>query len=140
MPQYFKISQRRLLFFFQDVRTRFRRMLSIDSDHPKKVVSMPPDSVVTIRRIRWSACIGILGHHDPEHATYRQQLDMVRSYLATFRNLQTIGRAGMHRYNNMDHSMLTGILAAKNVLGETHDLWDVNADQTYHESHPPAID
>ena len=40
MPQYFKISQRRLLFFFQDVRTRFRRMLSIDADHPKKVVSM----------------------------------------------------------------------------------------------------
>jgi len=68
MPQYFKISQRRLLFFFQDVRTRFRRMLSIDSDHPKKVVSMSPDWVVTIRRIRWSACFGIPGHLDPEHA------------------------------------------------------------------------
>jgi hypothetical protein len=68
MPQYFKISQRRLLFFFQDARTRFRCMLSIDSDHSKKVVSMPSDCVVTVRRIRWSACIGIPGHHDPEHA------------------------------------------------------------------------
>ena len=69
--------------------------------------------------------------------TYRQHLDVVRSYLATLRNLQTVGRAGMHRYNNMDHSMLTGSLAARNILGEAHDLWAVNADQTYHESHIP---
>ena len=68
MPQYFKISQRRLLFFWGDVPIRFRSMLSIDSDHPKKVVSMPSDWLVTIRRIRWSACFGIPGHHDPEHA------------------------------------------------------------------------
>ena len=41
---------------------------------------------------------------------------------AVFENLQTIGRNGMHRYNNQDHSMLTGLLAAKNILGEKrHD-------------------
>jgi hypothetical protein len=39
----------------------------------------------------------------------------------------------MHRYNNQDHSMLTGMLAARNVLGETHDLWDVNVERSYHE-------
>jgi len=53
--------------------------------------------------------------------------------LGEFENLQTIGRAGMHRYNNMDHSMLTGILAAENVLGARHDLWEVNEEEEYLE-------
>ena len=39
----------------------------------------------------------------------------------------------MHRYNNQDHSMLTGLLAAKNILGEQHDLWGVNVERSYHE-------
>jgi hypothetical protein len=40
----------------------------------------------------------------------------------------------MHRYNNQDHSMLTGVLAARNILGQGHfDLWKVNADTEYHE-------
>ncbi|MBD0336291.1 MAG: FAD-dependent oxidoreductase, partial [Cyanobacteria bacterium Co-bin13] len=50
-----------------------------------------------------------------------------------FENLQTVGRNGMHRYNNQDHSMLTGLLAAKNVLGEQHDLWNVNTERSYYE-------
>ena len=57
----------------------------------------------------------------------------MRGFLAGFDNLQTIGRNGMHRYNNMDHSMLTGILAARNVFGEHNDLWSVNTEDTYHE-------
>lgn len=59
---------------------------------------------------------------------YRQNVERIRDYLGRFENLQTIGRAGMHRYNNLDHSMLTGILAARNLAGEHHDLWRVNAD------------
>ena len=39
----------------------------------------------------------------------------------------------MHRYNNQVHSMLTALLAAKNLLGEKHDLWDVNTERSYHE-------
>jgi hypothetical protein len=39
----------------------------------------------------------------------------------------------MHRYNNQDHSMLTALLAVRNVLGERHDLWDVNVERSYHE-------
>jgi len=39
----------------------------------------------------------------------------------------------MHRYNNQDHSMLTGLLAAKNILGEQHNLWDINTERSYHE-------
>lgn len=64
---------------------------------------------------------------------YRANLETIRGFLATVNNLQTIGRNGMHRYNNMDHSMLTGMLAARNVLGEHHDLWQVNTEQAYHE-------
>ena len=39
----------------------------------------------------------------------------------------------MHRYNNQDHSMLTAMLAARNILGAKHDLWQVNVDEEYHE-------
>jgi protoporphyrinogen oxidase len=66
-------------------------------------------------------------------AGYRAHVETIRRYLDTFENLQTIGRNGMHRYNNQDHSMLTGILAARNVLGERHDLWTVNTDRSYYE-------
>jgi hypothetical protein len=39
----------------------------------------------------------------------------------------------MHRYNNQDHSMLTGLLAVKNLAGERHDLWNVNTERSYYE-------
>jgi protoporphyrinogen oxidase len=68
--------------------------------------------------------------YDP---TYRQNVRILQTYLGQFTNLQTMGRNGMHRYNNQDHSMLTGLLAVKNFFGEAHDLWQVNAEQTYHE-------
>ena len=64
---------------------------------------------------------------------YRQHLQVIQDYLQGFDNLQTIGRNGMHRYNNQDHSMLTGLLAAKNILGENHNLWDVNTERSYYE-------
>jgi len=64
---------------------------------------------------------------------YKKSLQLLRSYLENFSNLQTIGRSGMHRYNNMDHSMQTGILAAKNCSGESHDLWTVNEEKDYLE-------
>ncbi|VEP15881.1 Amine oxidase [Hyella patelloides LEGE 07179] len=65
---------------------------------------------------------------------YRQHLKVIEKYLKTFKNLQTVGRNGMHRYNNQDHSMLTALLAAKNILGENHDLWNVNVERSYHEN------
>jgi protoporphyrinogen oxidase len=65
---------------------------------------------------------------------YRAHLLRVRRYLEGFANLQTIGRNGLHRYNNQDHAMLTGMLAVRNlVLGERNDLWAVNTEQEYHE-------
>lgn len=64
---------------------------------------------------------------------YREALDMIRGWLAGFENLQVVGRNGMHRYNNQDHSMMTAILAAQNISGGKHDLWSVNVEQEYHE-------
>ena len=49
---------------------------------------------------------------------YQQALDVIRKWLENFPNLQLVGRNGMHRYNNQDHSMLTAMLAVKNILGE----------------------
>jgi hypothetical protein len=67
-------------------------------------------------------------------ADYRQYLATVREFVDSLENCQTIGRNGLHRYNNQDHAMLTGMLAVRNViLGEQNDLWSVNTDQEYHE-------
>ena len=51
-------------------------------------------------------------------------------------NLQLVGRNGMHRYNNQDHSMLTAILAARNVAGARFDLWNLSVDKDYLEAGP----
>lgn len=56
-----------------------------------------------------------------------------RRYLDGFANLQLIGRNGTHKYNNQDHSMVMAILAVRNIFGEHHDLWAVNADDDYQE-------
>jgi protoporphyrinogen oxidase len=66
-------------------------------------------------------------------STYRKSLDTVRQFLKRFDNLQPVGRNGMHKYNNQDHSMLTGLLSAENILGANHDLWAINTDQEYQE-------
>ncbi|MBD3383811.1 FAD-dependent oxidoreductase [candidate division KSB1 bacterium] len=66
-------------------------------------------------------------------AKYDDNLDIIRNYLSSFENLQTIGRNGLHRYNNQDHSMLTGIYAARNLYGATHNIWKVNTEKSYLE-------
>lgn len=48
-------------------------------------------------------------------------------------NVQIVGRNGMHRYNNQDHAMMTGFLAARNILGDHYNLWAVNGDAEYLE-------
>lgn len=65
---------------------------------------------------------------------YAEHLAVVRDFVDQFENLQTIGRNGLHRYNNQDHAMMTGSLAVANLLDDAgHDLWQVNAEQEYHE-------
>ncbi|MEE9604828.1 MAG: NAD(P)/FAD-dependent oxidoreductase, partial [Candidatus Scalindua sp.] len=64
---------------------------------------------------------------------YKCALNIVCEFLDGIDNLQLIGRNGMHRYNNMDHSMLTAIYAARNINGANHNLWEVNEEQEYLE-------
>ena len=66
-------------------------------------------------------------------ATYRENLDAIRDSIDPITNLHTIGRNGMHKYNNQDHSMYTAMLAVENMLGASHDIWEVNTDLEYHE-------
>jgi protoporphyrinogen oxidase len=65
---------------------------------------------------------------------YEMHLERIKDYLKTISNLQLVGRNGQHRYNNQDHSMLTAIYAARNILGGEFDVWDVNLEPEYHEA------
>ena len=66
-------------------------------------------------------------------SVYSEHLDRVRAYIDPIRNLHPVGRNGMHKYNNQDHSMLTSMMAIWNMQGAKHDVWAVNTDFEYHE-------
>jgi len=108
-----------------------------------------PDERLIERGIRETAALGMV---DPEEvvdgtvvrmekaypvydAAYQHSVETIRGYLSTLANLQTIGRNGQHRYNNQDHSMLTGVYAARNAADKSraYDTWSVNVEQEYHE-------
>ena len=65
---------------------------------------------------------------------YEKKVAILRNYIAGFKNFHPIGRCGMFKYNNMDHAIVTGLLAARNVLGSRYDVWSVNIDAEYLES------
>ena len=63
------------------------------------------------------------------YSGYRNDIKPVEDYLSGLEGLQIIGRYGAYKYNNQDHSILMGILAAENaVQTASHNLWDVNTD------------
>ena len=67
---------------------------------------------------------------------YAERVRTIRDWLETVSNLTQVGRNGLHRYNNSDHSMLTSMRAVDNILlGTHHDIWAVNAESVYHEEH-----
>jgi protoporphyrinogen oxidase len=65
--------------------------------------------------------------------SYKVYLEKLKAYINAIENLQSAGRNGLHMYNNQDHSMLTAMLAVRNILGEQHDIWSVNTERSYHE-------
>jgi protoporphyrinogen oxidase len=66
--------------------------------------------------------------------SYREYLNLGRGFVESLENFATIGRNGLHRYNNQDHAMLTGMYAVRNLFfGEQNDLWRVNAEEEYQE-------
>jgi protoporphyrinogen oxidase len=67
-------------------------------------------------------------------ADYAERVDSIRGWLSSVGNLIQVGRNGLHRYNNSDHSMLTAMRAVDNITtGASHDIWAVNAESVYHE-------
>jgi protoporphyrinogen oxidase len=68
--------------------------------------------------------------------SYASSVKLIGEWLAQeWPNVYPVGRNGMHRYNNQDHSMLTAMLAVENAFdGAGHDLWSVNVDEEYHET------
>lgn len=67
--------------------------------------------------------------------TYNQ-FPKIREYANLFENLFLIGRNGMHKYNNSDHSMLTAMLSVDNIIAGVKDknnIWEVNTEMEYHE-------
>lgn len=107
---------------------------------------MPDDQLIELGKSE----LGALGFVDPTDvedgtvvrmpkaypiydSTYRESLKIIRQFIDGINNFQSIGRNGLHKYNNQDHSMLTAIKAAENVLGAHHDIWQVNEEQEYLE-------
>jgi protoporphyrinogen oxidase/putative flippase GtrA len=69
---------------------------------------------------------------------YKEALASIQGYVQEFDNLQVVGRYGAFKYNNQDHSLLMGIMAAENVTTPgKHDLWSVNSDSEYQEEAKP---
>jgi protoporphyrinogen oxidase len=66
---------------------------------------------------------------------YQEAVDICREWLArAVPNVYPVGRNGMHKYNNQDHSMLTALLSVDNLLTDAeHDIWSVNVESDYHE-------
>jgi len=108
--------------------------------------NMPDEKLIELAK-RELSTLGLVNQNDVEEgtvvrmpkaypiydSTYQKAIDAVRHFLNEFDNLQLVGRNGMHKYNNQDHSMLTALLSAENILGANHDLWAINVEQEYHE-------
>jgi hypothetical protein len=65
---------------------------------------------------------------------YRDNVEVIRRWFEEHApNVHPVGRNGMHKYNNQDHSMYTAMLTVENIHGAHHDIWSVNVDEEYHE-------
>jgi protoporphyrinogen oxidase len=107
---------------------------------------MPDDQLIELGKQELEK-LGFVNHADVEDgavvrmpksypiydSAYMESLDTIRQFLDGINNFQLVGRNGLHKYNNQDHSMLTAMKAAENVMGATHDIWRVNEEQEYHE-------
>lgn len=111
------------------------------------VWDMSDDALITLAKQELAAC-GLVAESDlgaghvvrqakayPVYdAEYRMHVDTLQDYFDAFSNLQTVGRNGMHRYNNQDHSMIAGHHAALRVLGRPcGSPWEVNTERAYYE-------
>ena len=74
-------------------------------------------------------------------ATYKANVATLRAWLEEHApNVYPVGRNGMHKYNNQDHSMYTAMLSVENIFGAHHDVWSVNVEADYHEERQESAD
>ncbi len=108
----------------------------------------PDDRLITLATEEL-ALLGLVSPGDVEHGyvvrvpkaypyydfTYEANVGTIRKYLeAEAPNVHPIGRNGMHKYNNQDHSMYTAMLTVENMYGASNDIWAVNVEEEYHEA------
>ncbi len=105
-----------------------------------ELISMSADELSQMHFIDRSAVLdGVVVRQAKAYPAYfgtYDQFHVLRQYLDRFSHLYLIGRNGMHRYNNMDHSMMTGILAAEAISEGHHDkekIWEINTQDELHE-------
>jgi protoporphyrinogen oxidase len=116
--------------------------------------SSPDDELVALATRE----LGVLGLVEPEHVetgyvvrmpkayptydeTFAANVETCRAWLASDAvNVHPVGRNGMHRYNNQDHSMVTAELTVDNLFGARHDVWAVNVEEEYHEEVTSSAD
>jgi protoporphyrinogen oxidase len=102
-------------------------LVKLASDELEKLGLIPGAKVIDGAVVRMQKAYPIYD------ADYRGYVDTISAFLDTVPNLHTVGRNGMHKYNNQDHSMYTAMLAVENMNGASHDIWSVNTDLEYHE-------
>ena len=72
----------------------------------------------------------------PSYTGTYNEFNIIRNYTDSFENLFLVGRNGMHKYNNQDHSMLTAMVAVENIAINKTDksnIWEINSEDLYHE-------
>ena len=105
-------------------------------DELSKIGVVDKKDVIDATRIRFKKAY-------PAYFGTYNRFDTVKEFLNRFENLYLIGRNGMHRYNNMDHSMLTAITAVENIINnvKTKDnIWNINTEKQYHENKLTAVE
>jgi protoporphyrinogen oxidase len=103
------------------------RLIELGVGECARIGIIEPDEVEDGTVVRMKKAYPVYDRH------YHESLETIRQFLETMPNLQTVGRNGLHRYNNQDHSMLTAIYATRNIVGEKNDVWSVNTEMEYHE-------
>ncbi|MGN0384219.1 MAG: NAD(P)/FAD-dependent oxidoreductase, partial [Eubacterium sp.] len=108
--------------------------MSDDSFKSMGIAELVSMCIIDVNDVIDSTCIRVKKAYPAYFGTY-DNFDKVKKELNTFNNLYCIGRNGQHRYNNMDHSMLTAMEAVNVIMGkkDKDKIWDVNAEEEYHE-------
>jgi len=102
-----------------------------------KLIAIAREELETLNIVDGSAILDAFVFKIPHaypvyYRGYREPLETVKRYLAAFGNLQTVGRGGMYKYSYMYHSIFTGLVAARNILGSNFDIWQLNGDENHY--------